>query len=302
MKDLYPGYYPYNKTQRKAFIKDATIVFGASVLLDLYRISHGKQLLDLVEKKVPKDKLWLPYDTVWLYHNRLFSVIDEQIEDDNNASMHLTSFKESINNRYGHPYIPQDQMVRFNSFIEELEKSIETDRNFLLSFLEQNELKTRISNLFHSCIGDEYDATQMRQVFDESQERNRLQIPPCLTFSSSKDPRIINNRYVIWKQIQNYAKENHKSVLMVLNRITPNWFFIYKDRVVTPHQSLINEFKQITGQNIYIMSIYDYVKDLLDSKDLNNPEVKKILAQLHDKPTHGHSQQICPMSKKTNSI
>lgn len=301
MKELFPGYYPYSNKQVKRFLDEATIVLGASVLLDLFRISHNRTFLNIIEKKIPQDRLWLPYDTAWLYHNRLPDVIEEQIEVDNNASRYLTAFKEVIHNEHSHPFIPQDKMDKFDSFIKDIEESIESDRKFLVGCLGKHDIKKRISDLYHNRIGPEYDKTQTLQVYDESQKRNAAQLPPCMTFSSSSLERIRHNRYVIWKQIQQYAKENKKPVLMVLNRITPNWFFTYKDSTILPHQYLINEFKELTGQDIYILSAYSFLNYLLDAKDKDD-EVVKLMNQLHDKPTLGNNQQISPISSDYNSI
>lgn len=302
MKDLFPGFYPYSRQQIKKLADEATIVFGASVLLDLFRISHGRNFLDLIESKILLDRIWLPYDTAWLYHNRLAGVIQDQIDEDNKASMHLTAFKESIHNNFSHPFISKELMEKFDDFVKDVESSLETDRKFLVGCLGTHEYKNRISKLFHDRIGGMYDKTQTLQIYDESKKRNESQIPPCMTFSSSQDPRIIHNRYVIWKQIQQYAKENKKSVLMVLNRITPNWFFIYKDSFIMPHQHLINEFKQETGQDVYILSAHSFLDYLLSPQEKEDPEIKKLLGQLHDKPTLGHNQQIAPLTPNHNSV
>lgn len=302
MKEQFPGFYPLSCQQIKKFLEEATIVFGASVLLDLFRINKGLKFLELIESKIPKERLWLPYDTAWLYHNRMVSVIQEQIDEDNKASMHLTSFKESIYNNYSHPFVSQDLMEKFDDFVKDIENSIETDRKNLVECLGNHEYKSLISRLFQNRIGREYDITQMSQVYGESQKRNESQIPPCMTFSSSQNPRIRHNRYVIWKQIQQYAKENKKSVLLVLNRITTNWFFIYKDSFIIPHQHLINEFRQETGQDIYILSVHDFLDKLLSQKEKDNSEIQQLFRQLHEKPTLGHNQQIAPLTTIQNSI
>lgn len=302
MKELFPGFYPNSHQQIQKFFDEATIVFGASVLLDLFRISYGRKFLELIETKVPKDRIWLPYDTAWLYHNRLVDVIQEQIDEDSKASLHLTAFKESVHNNYSHPFIRQDLMEKFDDFVTEVEASLESDRKFLVTCLGTHDYKNRISKLFQGRIGCEYDKTQTLQAYAESKKRNESQIPPCITFSSSPDPRIKHNRYVIWKQIQQYAKENKKPVLMVLNRITPNWFFIYKDSFIMPHQHLINEFKQETGQNIYILSAHHFLKHLLSPQERQDSVIIKLLSQLHDKPTMGHNQQIAPLINKYNTV
>lgn len=288
MKTLFPGFYPYTNNQVKSFIKESTIVFGASVLLDLYRISHWAVFLDLVKTK--SDRLWLPYDTAWLYHNRLSEVIDEQIELVKTASKYLNSFKETIESPFSHPYISNELMTRFGTFINDASQALEEDRNYLVQNLKSSNLKSRIDKLFKDKIGESYKNAQLEQLYDESNTRYSNQISPCLTLSSNPDTRVKHNRYVIWKQIQKYAKESKKPVLLVLNRITPNWFFIFNDEVVYPRQELINEFNRNTGQNIHIITAYSFIDYL--TKENRTVEQEALLSQLHNKPTPGNTEKI----------
>ena len=181
MKTLFPGYYPYTNEQVKSFIEEATVVFGASVLLDLYRISNWSVFLNLVKTKIDQNRLWLPYDTAWLYHNRMPEVIDEQIERVKTASKYLNSFKESIESPFGHPFISNELMTRFGSFIEDASKALDDDSACLLKNLKTSALKLRIECLFRGRIGDAYEDAQLLQLFDESQKRYENQIAPCLT-------------------------------------------------------------------------------------------------------------------------
>lgn len=290
MKTLFPGFYPYTNNQVKAFIKDSTIVFGASVLLDLYRISHWAVFLNLVKSKNCEDRLWLPYDTAWLYHNRLSEVIDEQIEQVKTASKYLNSFKEAIESPFSHPFISKDLKSRFGSFIEDASQALEDDRNYLVQNLKSSDLKSRIDKMFEGKIGAPYENAHLEQLYDESNSRYESQISPCLTLSSNPDVRIKHNRYVIWKQIQKQAKDSGKPVLLVLNRITPNWFFIFNEEVVYPRQELINEFNKFTGQSIHIITAYSFIDFL--TKDNRTVEQEALLKQLHNKPTPGNTEKI----------
>lgn len=289
MKTLFPGFYPYTNNQVKAFIKDSTIVFGASVLLDLYRISHWAVFLNLVKSKISEDRLWLPYDTAWLYHNRLSEVIDEQIEQVKTASKYLNSFKEAIESPFSHPFISNDLKTRFSTFIEDASKALEDDRNYLVQNLKSSDLKSRINKLFEGKIGTPYENAQLEQLYDESKSRYESQMSPCLTLSSNPDVRIKHNRYVIWKQIQKRAKDSGKPVLLVLNRITPNWFFIFNEEVVYPRQELINEFNKCTGQNIHIITAYSFIDYL--TKENRTAEQEVLLNQLHNRPTPGNTEK-----------
>ena len=93
---------------------------------------------------------------------------------------------------------------------------------------------------------------------------------------------------IVWKQIERYAKEEKKDILLVLNRITPNWFFIYNDDVVRPHQNLINEFIKNTDRNISIITAHELISRLTPEK---TSEVKNLLTQLKSKPDYTNNQQ-----------
>lgn len=53
MKKHFPGFYTYTSYELRELISKSTIVFGASVLLDLLKISYGKDFLDIISKEIP---------------------------------------------------------------------------------------------------------------------------------------------------------------------------------------------------------------------------------------------------------
>lgn len=288
MKQHFPGFYTYSKKELRDLLDKSTIVFGASVLLDLLKISYGKDFLDVVSNEVPKERLWLPYDTAWLYHERIATVIDEQIKNVDSAASALNRLKDSFSDNGQHPYIPDNLKLSFDNTMNQLKSALEKDRTFLLGHLNNSYLRKRIDEMFRDRIGDPYEQNQLEQLFQESEERHKQLRHPCIYFSSSKNIRIRHHRLIIWKQIERYAKEEKKPVVLVLNRITPNWFFIYNDAMVRPHQNLINEFIENTGQNIYIITAHELIEKLVPKK---TQEVTNLLAQLKNKSDLLYNQQ-----------
>ena len=202
----------------------------------------------------------------------------------------MNSFKEAIESPFSHPFISNDLKNRFGLFIKEASQALEDDRNYLVQNLKSSDLKSRIEKMFHGKIGAAYENAHLEQLYDESKIRYENQISPCLTLSSNPDLRIKHNRHVIWKQIQKQAKDSGKPVLLVLNRITPNWFFIFNEEVVFPRQELINEFNSYTGQSIHIITAYSFIDYL--TKDNRTTEQEALLKQLHNKPTPGNTEKI----------
>ena len=281
MKKHFPGFYTYTPQELRDLISKSTIVFGASVLLDLLKISYGKDFLDVVSKEIPKERLWLPYDTAWLYHERLATIIDEQIKNVDSAASALNRLKDSFSDNGQHPYIPDNLKLSFDNTMNQLNNSY---------------LRKRIDEMFRDRIGDPYEQNQLEQLYIESEERHKQLKHPCIYFSSSKNIRIRHHRLIVWKQIERYAKEEGKPVVLVLNRITPNWFFIYNDAMVRPHQNLINEFIENTHQNIYIITAH-YLIDKVATK--KTQEITNLLAQLKNKPDLLYNQQTDDNSAST---
>ena len=288
MKQHFPGFYTYSKQEQKDLIAKSTIVFGASVLLDLLKISYGMDFLDVISKQIPKERLWLPYDTAWLYHERLATIIDEQIQNVDSAASALNRLKDSFSDNVQHPYISDTLKVDFDNMMNRLKDALERDRIFLLSHLNNSDLRKRIDEVFRGRIGEPYEQNQLEQLYHESEERHKQRKHPCLDFSGSKNIRIRHHRLIVWKQIERYAQGENKPIVLVLNRITPNWFFIYNDAMVRPHQNLINEFIDNTGQNIYIITAHELIDRLVPRK---TQVITSLLAQLKNKPDLLYNQQ-----------
>lgn len=288
MKQHFPGFYPYNNQEIKDLLGKSIIVFGASVLLDLLRISYGKDFLDIVNEKIGTERLWLPYDTAWLYHERLANVVDEQIKNVDSAASALNRLKASFSDNGQHPYIPDTLKVDFDKMMNKIKDALDKDRNFLLGHLNNSALRKRIDEIFQGRIGEPYEQNQLEQLYQESEERHKQRRHPSIDFSSNKNIRIRHHRLIVWKQIERYAKEKQKPIVLVLNRITPNWFFIYNDAMVRPHQNLINEFIENTKQNIYIITAHELIDRLTGKK---TPEINNLLTQLKNKPDFTYNQQ-----------
>lgn len=296
MKQHFPGFYTYSKQEQKDLIAKSTIVFGASVLLDLLKISYGMDFLDVISKQIPKERLWLPYDTAWLYHERLATIIDEQIQNVDSAASALNRLKDSFSDNVQHPYISDTLKVDFDNMMNRLKDALERDRNFLLSHLNNSDLRKRIDEVFRGRIGEPYEQNQLEQLYHESEERHKQRKHPCLDFSGSKNIRIRHHRLIVWKQIERYAQGENKPIVLVLNRITPNWFFIYNDAMVRPHQNLINEFIDNTGQNIYIITAHELIDRLVPRK---TQVITSLLAQLKNNPDLLYNQQTDDNSAST---
>ena len=79
--------------------------------------------------------------------------------------------------------------------------------------------------------------------------------------------------------MQKYAKKENKNILFVTNNVSEDWFYIVNSEVVSPLQSLINEFKTNTNKSFYCISTYDFVNRICKTYSIEE-DIDTLLEQL----------------------
>lgn len=293
MKEYFPGFYHSAQDAFLDFLQDALLVTDAYLLLDLFRIRESKKFIELLQKENIKKNLWLPYDSVWLYHQLMHSVLLEQIDRVKSTLSYLTLFKQNIENKYTHPYIGDELMQKTDKLIADLREKLEQESMDLADTLQNknDSIISSIDDLYpKDRIGIEYNETDLKQLFDEASKRYANEIPPgYLCDDSCKNNRIKYHDYIVWNEMQKRIKKNKKNIVFVTNRIRPDWFFIYDEKIIGPRKELINEFKRNTQCDVCIVTTHFFVRKILN-KD-QHKEYEKLLEQLPEIPVYGYAVQ-----------
>lgn len=292
MDEYFPGFY-VGQEDLQAFQQNALIVVDAYLLLDLFRISEGKKFIELLQQDNIKVKLWLPYDAVWLYHQLMHSVLMEQIDKVKSTLFYLAQFKQNLDDEYTHPYVKDRLMIRTNRLIKDLKKALSRESKDLANALQNqaDSIPSFINALYpKNNIGDEYGKTELKQLFEEASERYIQETPPGYLYDNAcKNSRVKYHDYIIWNEIQRCAKAKNKDIIFVTNRIRPDWFFIYDDKVIGPRKELMNEFKKETQRSIYIITAHYFVDKNIKVERYN--EYNRLLKQLPETPVYGYATQ-----------
>ena len=293
MKEYFPGFYHAVQDDLLDFQQDALIVTDAYLLLDLFRISEGKKLVKLLQKENIRKNLWLPYESVWLYHQLMHSVLMEQIDKVKSTLAHLTLFKQNVENKCTHPYIGDDLMQKTTQLIQDLEVNLNQESKDLADTLQNKDdsIISSIDGLFpKDKIGSEYDEAELNQLFGEASKRYANEIPPgYLCDVSCKNDRIRYHDYIVWNEMQKRINTDEKNIVFVTNRIRPDWFFIYDDKVIGPRKELVNEFKRNTKCDIYIVTTHFFVSKIVGEAE--REEYETLLNQLPETPVYGYAVQ-----------
>lgn len=294
MKKYFPGFYSSDQEDLLAFQKNASIVIDTYMLLDLFRINDSDTFLELLQKESIKKQLWLSYDAAWLYHRLMHNTLMQEINNVKSAMAHITNLSQGITNQYQYPHIEDKLFREIKPVVQKLETALNENLANLTGKLQSktNNIVSSINNLYPTeNLGKEFNEADLKRIYDNAFERYQQEIPPgYLNDSTLKNERIKYHDLIIWNEIQKYAKDEKKNIVFVTNRIRPDWFFIYDNKVIGPRKELINEFKKNTNQDICIITAHHFV-DKNSRTGGQHGTYKKLLEQLHDTPVNEYTSQ-----------
>lgn len=290
MKSKFSGYYTYSKSELKEILSNSIITLDYSLLLDINKLSHGRLILETLNQF--SERLWLPYDTAWMYHQKLQETIEKQIVRVDTAKKYLTSFKTATEDPMNHPYIAEVLTNKYSLLMKLTIDALDKERNYLNRSLFNSDIRQKILNLFDGKIGIEYNPFELQRVCDEGKDRASNSRPPCVNLISSKYAREQYHYYIIWKQIQKrLIEENNKAVVFITNKLSENWFLTYSNSVCVTNPFLRTEFENVTKKIFFCMSAYSFIRKFMPPNS-NSQEYEKLFLQLHKTPQNRKGDSI----------
>ena len=285
MKDSFPGYYPLQDEQMKAFLSEAIIVFDVNALLDLFRIekSLANKVLNILKDTKIKNRLWIPYDVAWLYHLLMNEEIMNQINNINSTLSHLKSCKDIVVNTKSYPYLPNDKRDSLEGIVADLDNFCTTQIGALVKQLKSSEIKEGLGTLFHDKMGKAYTEAELESIYKDGDNRFAKLIPPGYMLCEMSDRRKKYHDLIIWKQILAYATDKHKDIILVTGKIKEDWYYIVKDEEVVPRQEMINEFMSVSGKRYYSFSFSKFIEKCKNDLEINIPECDALVEVLKEK-------------------
>jgi PIN like domain len=257
MKNKFHGYYQPTSEEFKDLWDNCIFTLDANVLLNLYRYTPNtrSEFIKILERVA--DRLWIPHQVALEYqHNRL-SVISQQekaysevIDDLQDASNLLES---KLNEYRRHPYIDVQLIIEqtkksFGAISKELEKKHKEHPDLLT----QDDVRTRITDLFDDKVGSPYTLDKLAIIYLEGEKRYQANIPPGYMDAKEKKDNSKYGDLILWLQIMDHAKEKKCPVIFVCDDAKEDWWWVFSGKVNGPRPELIEEFTAYTQMQLYI--------------------------------------------------
>lgn len=291
MKNKFIGFYNPTKKEIDFAWKNGIFAFDANSLLNLYRYTDSTRIDFLRALQTIKNKLFLPFQAAYEYHNNRLEVI-EGIE---NAYQNLHDIvsenfdkivKNQINQFKKHPSILVEDIIKLNDdFLKMLSKELDKQKSKHPDFKTKDDILDELTDLFDNSVGDEFSKDDLIKIYKDGETRYLNEIPPGykdLANKQKKGPRYIYGDLIIWKELINYAKTKKQPLVFITDDRKEDWWTIQKGKTIRPREELIKEFFDITGIRILIYnadSFLSYAKEkglLPKLKDETIEEVKDI--------------------------
>lgn len=262
MRNQFLGHFKLTEDEIKDIWENATFVFDANILLNLYRYSDDTrdEFLKLLGNL--KSRVWLPEQAAYEYLKNRASVIAEQVRAYKENALKvqkLNDLNDLFSSKRAHPFISSVAKEKYDAAVDTIKAEMLEKQQRQEALLTDDPIQNQIANIFEAKIGKPYLLEDIKQIFDEGAERFSENTPPgymdsekFIKATSVTDKRSNCGDLIVWKQVIDHANEAQCAIVFVTDDQKEDWWTIANGKTIGPRPELIKEFFEETKQQILI--------------------------------------------------
>lgn len=307
MREEFVGYIPYSKLEFKKLWKEATFVFDANILLNLYRYSEDTKndVLNSIENL--KERVWIPYNICEEFFRNRTNTITEQNRIPEVLKKDI-SFDKEIKAIENLRHSSLDKHKR--EMLELIEKCkskivliIEKYTESVIDF-ENDEILKKVLSIFENKVGKSLEEEKLKSYKKLIDVRYENKIPPGYKDIDKGE----NRKYgdcIIWFELLEYAKKNDKDIIFVSDDEKEDWIEIIKGEKKGPRKELLNEFYKKTGKRIYIYNTERFLQEYsinIENKQSSKASIDeiKLLKELNYKKRARNNRELQLLKRESD--
>lgn len=266
MRDLFPGYYRLNEEDFSDLWENCMFILDTNVLLNLYRYSEESRSDFLKVLHKIQTRLWVPHQVALEFQENRTKVIEEQekkfdsikgiLEDNQSRIIGELSKFPSVN----HEKIIDKMSRLFSEFLEEI-KPLKAKQ---LKSNDHDYIRDTIDNLFKDKIGEPPTKLELKDIYEEGEERYKINYPPGFKdqqSKKSKDSYLCNGMafkreygdLILWKEILKEVKiRNWKHVIFITDDAKEDWWRKEQGKIIGARPELVEEISK-AGVSVFYM-------------------------------------------------
>ncbi len=265
MKMTFAGWYPKSPEQLKSLWDNALIIPDTNILLHLLRHSAEvrSQLMEVFERK--RDSLWIPYQVGIEFQRRRLDVqqhtFDAYARLEETIGTFVNQARNSVNQYRAHPVLDIEQeLALLENYLSAFkERMVKAKANHPLDEFDASFAK--VTELFAGKVGQQPTADWIGSVHKQGAERYAKKIPPG--FEDAKKSGEGGDKFgdlLIWMAMIEKAQTDKRPIIFVTDDGKSDWWYIHRGRKIGPHPALVEEFLTLTGQNIHIYELLQFLR------------------------------------------
>ena len=270
--------------------QDAVMVFDTSALLDFYYMTPANQDVMSDILSYLSDRIWLPAHVVYEFQKNRESAmtkpISEKYQDkdiqNNRLVDDLKAYIGQWEKEYYHPFISNTSLQEIKDALAVIEPRIAEIKNTVSKEYQarKQEIKDiRNKDVIESVIkslehGDPFTYARVKEICKEGVFRYANKIPPGYKDAETKNGIRQYGDLIIWKEILQYAYDNHCGIIFISNDTKADWVVTddsktdpkaecpLPEELGHPRRELLAEFEEETDQTIWFYKTTDFIAKL----------------------------------------
>lgn len=256
MRTRFAGYYRPSKHEFAALWREATFVFDANVLLNVYRYTPRTrdELLKILEFR--QDRLWIPHQTAQEYNrNRLEVIAQQSTAYDaiiNELQQTINHLEASLRVYKRHAILNVDDILDdVRQPISKWPDSLQKSKSTHPDFVADDPLRDRITRIFEGRVGPPYTTEVLESLYKKAEQRYRHKIPPGYLDSPKEGPEKYGD-VVVWFQMLDYARSGQHPLIFVTEDLKEDWWLRHQGKTLGPRPELVQEMLTDGTARFYI--------------------------------------------------
>lgn len=261
MRDLFRGYYKPTPEKFTEIWKTCIFSFDANVLLHSYNYTPETQERFFEILSQLNERIWIPHQVAYEYHKNRLYVISDQVkaytEVENLINTNFTALKEELFKNYRHhPFLNTQQIIAdIETVIENIKGKIRLTANQHPNYLDVDELREVITDLFDGKVGKPYSEEELEHIYQKAEKRFLYKKPPGYKDAKKPIPRNYGD-VILWFQLIDYARLQQKPILFITDDDKEDWWLKYEGETIEPRPDLIQEILSEVGVDSFNFYMY----------------------------------------------
>lgn len=290
MKNLFFEYYPIEKVEIDRIWNDGIFCYDANVLLNIYRYTEETRsnIFSNIEHFISRSIL--PYQACYEYQKNKRVVVDSLRGSYDKIIKVLNAVESNVKSGDLNKYrkhcaldIEKDVINPIEKTIVKVIKKIEKSKDIHSTFINEDNIHTKITNLFTNRISEEITEDVLKKIYAEGKNRYEKLIPPGFADAKNKSNSPENNLYgdlIIWKHLIEIAKKEDKDVIFITDDRKNDWWDNYNGQTKGALPQLFKEFRKMSNHNILIYTVEDFMKYAPEHSGIKAP--KKVVSEIEN--------------------